>query len=568
MYLNKTILSILLSSCASLSMAQRNYVKPLEEVNTLSGSYLELRRNHFHGGLDFRTNSDVNKKIFAVESGWVSRITCEPRSYGKRVEITHADGRVSLYAHCNGFLNAIGKKVREEQEKNQSFEVDIFPAKDEIKVERGEQIAWSGNTGSSGGPHLHFEFRSPEGELENPYDHNNVWGLVDNKRPQINAAKIYAMDDKSSVGGRTTAKYNTRVVAGGERRLNGVNTINAWGNIAFALKSYDFMTGTGFHHTPRTLLMYVDGQLYSKVDIRNVKFADTRALNSFIDYRQQQRTGEFFMKMFPDKNSPLKIFHDMKNNGILNINEERNYEVKFEVVDDFGNKDALVVNVMGKKTEMTASESKPTGEKLIAGVANLFDKGDVSLYVPENALYEDEPVNYETFPSNTYYSKIYSIGDPLTPVHTFMDLSIKLSNDELEDKAKYVVVSLNNKNLVNKVYACEIINGYAVAKVRELGRFAIFKDVNPPHVGPLQTKNLRSTNRIVMTMGDGMSGIKSYKGYIDGKWVLFEYDQKTGTAFCNLTVEDVVKDNTMKTFKYVVTDNCNNERVFEKKILY
>ncbi len=566
--MNKTILSILLSSFAGFSVAQRNYVKPLEEVNTLSGSYLELRRNHFHGGLDFRTNSDVNKKIFAVESGWVSRITCEPRSYGKRVEITHADGRVSLYAHCNGFLNAIGKKVREEQEKNQSFEVDIFPAKDEIKVERGEQIAWSGNTGSSGGPHLHFEFRSPEGELENPYDHNNVWGLVDNKRPQINAAKIYAMDDKSSVGGRTTAKYNTRVVAGGERRLNGVNTINAWGNIAFALKSYDFMTGTGFHHTPRTLLMYVDGQLYSKVDIRNVKFADTRALNSFIDYRQQQRTGEFFMKMFPDKNSPLKIFHDMKNNGILNINEERAYEVKFEVVDDFGNKDVLVVNVMGKKTEAIASTAKSHGEKLTAGVANLFDKGDVSLYVPENALYEDEPVNYETFPSNTYYSKIYSIGDPLTPVHTFMDLSIKLSNDELEDKAKYVVVSLNNKNLVNKVYACEIINGYAVAKVRELGRFAIFKDVNPPHVGPLQTKNLRSTNRIVMTMGDGMSGIKSYKGYIDDKWVLFEYDQKTGTAFCNLTVEDVVKDNTMKTFKYVVTDNCNNERVFEKKILY
>lgn len=549
-------------------MAQRNYVKPLEEVNTLSGSYLELRRNHFHGGLDFRTNSDVNKKIFAVESGWVSRISCEPRSYGKRVEITHADGRVSLYAHCNGFLNAIGKKVREEQEKNQSYEVDIFPAKNEIKVERGEQIAWSGNTGSSGGPHLHFEFRSPEGELENPYEHNNVWGLKDNKRPQINAAKIYAMDSQSSVNGKSTAKYNTRVVAGGERRLNGVNTINAWGNVGFALKSYDFMSGTGFHHTPRTLYMYVDGQLYSKVDIRNVKFIDTRALNSFIDYRQQQRTGEFFMKMFPDKNSPLKIFHDMKNNGILNVNEERNYEVKFIVVDDFGNKDALVVNVMGKKTEMPASESKPTGEKLIAGVANLFDKEGVSLIVPENALYEDEVVDFHTIPSNTYYSDIYSIGDPLTPVHTFMDLSIKLSKDELADKSKYVIVSLTDKNTINKVYACEIINGYAVAKVRELGKFAIFKDENAPHVGPLQTKNLRATNRIVMSMGDGLSGIKSYKGYIDDKWVLFEYDAKTGTAFCNLSVENVAKDNTLKIFKFVVTDNCNNERVYEKKILY
>lgn len=549
-------------------MAQRNYVKPLEEVNTLSGSYLELRRNHFHGGLDFRTNSDVNKKIFAVESGWVSRISCEPRSYGKRVEITHADGRVSLYAHCNGFLNAIGKKVREEQEKNQSYEVDIFPAKNEIKVERGEQIAWSGNTGSSGGPHLHFEFRSPEGELENPYDHNNVWGLQDNKRPQINAAKIYAMDSQSSVNGKSTAKYNTRVVPGGERRLNGVNTINAWGNVGFALKSYDFMSGTGFHHTPRTLYMYVDGQLYSKVDIRNVKFIDTRALNSFIDYRQQQRTGEFFMKMFPEKNSPLKIFHDMKNNGILNVNEERNYEVKFVVVDDFGNKDALVINVMGKKTEMPASESKPTGEKLIAGVANLFDKEGVSLIVPENALYEDEVVNFHTIPSNTYYSDIYSIGDPLTPVHTFMDLSIKLSKDELADKSKYVIVSLTDKNTINKVYACEIINGYAVAKVRELGKFAIFKDENPPHVGPLMTKNLRATNRIVMSMGDGLSGIKSYKGYIDDKWVLFEYDAKTGTAFCNLSVENVAKDNTLKIFKFVVTDNCNNERVYEKKILY
>lgn len=564
--MNKTILSILLSSFAGLSVAQRNYVKPLEEVNTLSGSYLELRRNHFHGGLDFRTNSDVNKKIFAVESGWVSRITCEPRSYGKRVEITHADGRVSLYAHCNGFLNAIGKKVREEQEKNQSYEVDIFPAKDEIKVERGEQIAWSGNTGSSGGPHLHFEFRSPEGELENPYDHNDVWGLVDNKRPQINATKIYAMDETSSVNGKSTAKYNTRVVAGGERRLNGATSVTAWGNIGFALKSYDFMSGTGFHHTPRTLYMYVDGNLYSKVDIRNVKFADSRALNSFIDYRQQQKTGEFFMKLFPEKNSPLKIFHDLKNNGILNINEERDYEVKFEVVDDFGNKDVLVVNVTGKKTEM-AVETKPKGDKLTAGVANLFDKEGISLYVPENALYEDEKINFQSYPSNTYYSDIYSIGDRLTPVHSFMDLSIKISKDELE-KDKYVIVSLNENNLVHKVSACQYINGYAVAKVRELGKFAVFKDDQAPYIGPLQTKNLRFTNRIVMKMSDGLSGIKSYKGYIDDKWVLFEYDAKTSTAFCNLSEENVAKDNTLKTFKFIVTDNCNNERVYEKKILY
>ncbi|MCQ2199580.1 MAG: M23 family metallopeptidase [Paludibacteraceae bacterium] len=561
----KLIFLFLTSIFAVLSFAQNlNPVQPLE-VTTLSGSYLELRRNHFHGGLDFRTGGQVNLPIYAVEDGYVSYVSVESRSYGKRVMITHPDGTVSLYAHLNGFLGEIAKKVRQTQEEKQAYEVEVNLKPGEIKVKKGEQFAWSGNTGSSAGPHLHFELRSPQGHLLNPLKYNNVWKIEDNRAPRINAAKIYAIKGKGVVSGRESVKFNTKVV-GNEKRLNGPSKVRAWGEIAFEVKAFDFMTGTPFHHTPRILRLYFDGKLATEVNISDVLFANTRAINSFMDYAQQVNTGEFFMKFTKEKNNPLNIQKSFINNGILNVNEEREYEVVYEVEDDMGLKDVLRMTIVGDKQPYTPYPNQ--ADKLTAGIPNMFENDKLLMLFPEDALYTDLSVGYKYEPSTKYFSGIHTVGNAGIPLHSFCDLTIKIENDTLTDKSKYVIVELSNVGTILRAYNASYNNGYLTCKIRNLGRYAIWKDTEKPFIGVRQTKNIRTTNTIVLSMGDGLSGIKSYRGEIDGKWVLFEYDAKTSLLYCFLPNEGIQKEGKQRVLTFTVTDMCGNVATYTKNIIY
>lgn len=536
---------------------------PLGANTTLSGSYAELRRNHFHGGLDFRTPKGENSPIYATDGGFVSRITISASSYGKLAYITHPNGYTTLYAHLNGFAPKLDSIVKSKQYAKQHYEIDFKLAPGEYPVKKGEFFALSGNTGASGGPHLHFEIRTTDGQvIENPLKLNKHYHFVDNKKPRIFAVKLYGIEG-GSINGSREKRYNSVLVKGKGRKLQASNNIKAWGKVGFGVKANDYMTGTHFTHSPRRLKVYADGNVVSDITIDRYKYADTRALNSFIDFRHHARKGEFFMRSFKEKNNPLDIYNGTT--GILDVNEERDYKMKYEVIDDFGNCDSILFTIKGTRLA-PIPETPMDGEVISAGEGTFYDKGDFLFHFPANAIYSDIRPNYQKRPGGRYLSSVHSIGNRETPLHTHCDVSIKVEkNSPAVNTSKLFIAKLNEKNLITGSIGGTFNSGFMVGKTNSFGRFAVAEDKSAPVVAAVHTKKLRQYPVLVFRISDGLSGIASYDGYIDGEWVLFEHDAKTHTIRYRIDTDKFEKNKSHR-FKLVVKDNCGNTATYSKTI--
>jgi len=538
---------------------------PLKSVTTLSGNYAELRRNHFHGGLDFRTGGVENKPVYAIDEGYVSKISISPRGYGKLAYINHPNGCTSLYAHLNGFTSRLDSIVKARQHEKQSFEIEISLQPGEYPVKKGEQFALSGNTGSSGGPHLHFEIRKTDDyTLLNPLDLNEYFKVEDDRSPRILSVKIYGMNDNGMINNVREKKFQVAASAAKNRTLQGGTDIRAWGEIGFSVKARDYMTGSHFTYTPRIIKLYVDDNLISEVNISNIKFSDSRALNSFIDYRQFMKTGEFYMKSFPDANSPLTIFADTEYRGVYHITEERPYPVHYEVYDDFGLQDVVSFTIQGKKTEIPKSRQTYVSY-LPCKESHVFDRQDFLIYFPENALYTDLELEYSKTASPKFCSGVHSIGSVEIPLHAFCDISIKIDKDTLEEKGKYFIAKLNQSNIITGSAGGVYVDGFMVGKTNAFGKFAVAADIGKPIITPVNTTDLHRRPYLRFKILDALSGIARYDGYIDDEWILFEYDAKTHTITHKM---ERVKQNKNHKFKLVVTDMCGNSETFEKTIYW
>lgn len=560
-------LVFLLFICASTFAAGGEVAPPVNPVTTLSGSYAEMRRNHFHGGLDFRTGGQVNWPIYSLKDGYISHISISSRSYGEMATIVHPDGHTTLYAHLNSFVDSIEAIVRKRQYEQKKYEVELDFAPGEIPLKKGQQFAWSGNTGSSGGPHLHFELRDTEKNTQiNPLMYNHIFKLEDRRRPVIWGVKLNGIDGNGIVSGSKGRKFSA-VRRGNKKTLNNAH-ISVWGEIGIAIKSNDYMSKSGFTYSPRIMKLYIDSVLISHVHINDIKYEDTRALNSFVDFAQQQKTGEFFMKFYKEKNNPLTIYDTLVGNGTFNFNEEREYKVRCVVFDDFGLKDEVSFSLFGEKRDL-APLPAPSADMIDCKKGGFFEKEDFLMYFPNNALYTDFEPNYKKRASTSprFFSDIHTIGDKEIPLHTMCDITIKINNDTIKDKNKYIVAMVNPNGTVGRTIAANYVDGFMVGKTRLLGSYAVITDKTKPHIGALRTKKLTANPRIVLKIYDGLSGISSYNGYIDGQWVLFEYDAKTQTVFCNLR-ELNIERNKQHEFKFVVKDKCGNEAIFKRNIFY
>lgn len=548
----------------SLEPFPKNYFRPpLDIPLMLSGNFGELRNNHFHSGLDIKTQGVEGANVYAVADGFVSRIKIMPIGYGKIIFITHPNGYTSAYAHLQQFKGKIANYIKQYQYDNETFEMDFYPPDTALIVKKGDVIALSGNSGSSGGPHLHFEIRETVSEYAvNPL----LFGfdIKDDVKPVIKSITVFPLNDTSYVNNRNTTQEFSVTGNNGNYRLSNNTIITAYGQIGVGINTYDQQSGASNQNGVYSIMLFDNNELIYKSELSTFSFDHSRALNSMIDYDIYLYKKTRFQRSCIAPNNPLTIFKEQKNNGTITIANNETKSINYLVSDINKNSAMLSFNILGKKPEaITIATIRAKVDTILRySDDNILDKHNIIVSFPKGVLYSDLHLQYQEKPAlKSSLTPVYQIHNDFTPIHNNIEVSIKVGRITEEQRKKAVIVNIDhNHSIASK--GGEWRNNYIIAKSKLMGGFTVMLDTVVPTINPVNifaNKNMVGNSSIICTMSDNLSGIKTYRGEIDGKWILMDYDGKTAKlthVFDNLKTGN-------HTFKLEVTDFVNNTTVLE-----
>jgi hypothetical protein len=566
-----TLLSILFFfSNLNISAQQKNHPKnyfrsPVDFTITLSGNFAELRNNHFHSGIDIRTFA-TGKKIYAIADGFVSRIKVSANGYGKAIYIDHPNGYTSVYAHLNRYNKTINEFVKAHQYNKKTFEFDINLSKDRFPVKKGEVIAISGNTGSSAGPHLHFEIRDTKSEHPiNPLFFG--FKIKDTTPPKIFNLYVYPMDSLSSVNGKNTRQKFPVTYYNNAYHLKGDPKVILSGSIGFGLQTNDYLDNTWGKCGIYNMKVKVNDSLITDYTFNEFSFDESRYINSHMDYALNINEKRRIHKCFRETNNRLSVYNYFSNNGIYNFKAGTRFKIDFLAYDTNNNLAKLRVYAQGKNHAKVFKQ--PEYSQLLSCTnENTFQKEGIELKFPDNSFYSDIKFKYSVSPDSLYLSDIHSVHKNTTPVHKYYTIAIK-PNKAISDENKLFIGSLEKDGKISNVGGI-YINGWVKSKTRTFGNFAIVLDTIPPSVKSktnFKLKNLSVRERISFSIKDELSGIKSYKGKIDDKWVLFEYDAKNNHLFYTFDKKRLLP-NRKHQLVLVVTDKVGNKKTFQTSFFW
>ena len=370
-------------SLLPVSIEAQELLNPFDFPILLSGSFGELRSNHFHSGIDFKTQGAEGKAIHAVQEGYVARIAVSPWGYGNALYLAHPDGTTTVYGHLQRFNARIASYLKAQQYAQERFQVDLSLTPDQIPVEAGEVVAWSGNTGSSGGPHLHFEVRDTESEeVLDPLE-RYVDRVTDTRPPKIQGLMVVPMPGKGVVNGSARKMKPTLVTAkNGKQAVQG--RIEAWGEIGLAVRANDYMDNTTNVYGVRVIRLSVDSTEIFHSDLDRFAFSETRYLNSLVDYEEWQTNHAFYMRSYIEPGNRLR-FLEAEERGIIRIDEPRTYQVVYTLADLAGNTTHLAFQIEGKLQDIPQPDT--TGTELFRWQSeNRFGAKGIRLTIPKGTL--------------------------------------------------------------------------------------------------------------------------------------------------------------------------------------
>lgn len=527
---------------------------PLNIPMQLSGNYGELRSNHFHAGFDFKTQQKEGLFVFASADGYISRIKISPYGYGKAIYIDHPNGYTTVYGHLQkGYAN-VEKFIQNEQFKQQSFEIDYFPKPGDYPVKKGDTIAYSGNTGGSEGPHLHFEIRDTKSEKTiNPLYFG--FNIKDTKKPLITALLAYPVGDSSVVN-----QSSRPVMVNMALQPDGTfiaDKVLASGKLGFGITAGDYDDVSYNNNGVFKVETVYNGQPFFSYQFDTFAFDEGHYINALIDFSRFKKTKNRIQKLFMKQPFPLSIIRTTANNGILNVLPNLSQSYQIDVSDFSGNKATVVVPVdYSPLPAKIPSEIVKTPYLLIANKDNNFEKGNMSVFFPAGTFYEDFYLNFDVKDS------VMTIQDDYTPVHGNFLVSITEAN--VVNKDKTFIASVTGSRLGYNATKFNSTTNTFSTYTKNLGQFKLAKDTIAPKITiakSIEGKWITNQKSVQLTISDNLSGIKSYRGYINEKWVLFEYDYKSKkiTHLFDYTLLLEGKND----LKVIVSDNLGNSAIFE-----
>lgn len=516
-----------------------SFTPPFDFPITFSGNFGEIRANHFHGGLDFKTGGTIGKPVRALADGYISRIRVTHGS-GYVLDVAYDNGYSTINRHLSAFVGDVARRVEDLQYEKESWEVEITPAPDEYPVKAGQIIALSGNTGYSFGPHLHLDMiETATDEYIDPLPFF-MDKVKDKTAPRAEGIMLFPQPGKGVVEGKQTRRAFP---------AHPTKPITAWGLIGAGIRAYDYMDGVQNKYGVKTVILEVDGEEVFRSTVDRFAYEENRYINSW--------THGQYMKSFIEPGNRLRMLQASNGNrGLVEINEERPYRFVYTLSDALGNTSKVRFTVQGQKTTIAPVEHR---EKyaLKWDKVNYLQEPGLELVIPKGMLYDDVLLNYSVRADSGDIAFTYQLNDTRIPMHGACDLRIGLRRRPVEDMAKYYVAGVTARGGKYRIGG-KYEDGVMKVRIRDLGTYTVAVDTVPPVITPLNQAQWGRTGKIIFKAKDKETGINTYRGTIDGKYALFgKPNSISGNLVCELDPKHVEKGG-KHVVEMTVTDGCGN----------
>lgn len=516
-----------------------SFTPPFDFPITFSGNFGEIRANHFHGGLDFKTGGTIGKPVRALADGYISRIRVTHGS-GYVLDVAYDNGYSTINRHLSAFVGDVARRVEDLQYEKESWEVEITPEPDEYPVKAGQIIALSGNTGYSFGPHLHLDMiETATDEYIDPLPFF-MDKVKDKTAPRAEGIMLFPQPGKGVVEGKQTRRAFP---------AHPTKPITAWGLIGAGIRAYDYMDGVQNKYGVKTVILEVDGEEVFRSTIDRFAYEENRYINSW--------THGQYMKSFIEPGNRLRMLQASNGNrGLVEINEERPYRFVYTLSDALGNTSKVRFTVQGQKTTIAPVEHR---EKyaLKWDKVNYLQEPGLELVIPKGMLYDDVLLNYSVRADSGDIAFTYQLNDTRIPMHGTCDLRIGLRRRPVEDMAKYYVAGVTARGGKYRIGG-KYEDGVMKVRIRDLGTYTVAVDTVPPVITPLNQAQWGRTGKIIFKAKDKETGINTYRGTIDGKYALFgKPNSISGNLVCELDPKHVEKGG-KHVVEMTVTDGCGN----------
>ena len=526
---------------------------PINIPIKISGTFGELRNTHFHSGVDIKTEGKQGVKIFSIKDGYVKRIKISKDGFGKAIYLNHHDGTTSVYGHLKKFSSEIEKFVKEIQYKKKSYEIEIYPKNNLFVYKSGELIGYSGNTGSTSGPHLHFEVRDTKTNYPmNPL--KILENVNDTIIPKIN--NLYLYDVMSDGTYHLIEKIKLKKI---NSNYFLTDTIKNSGILGIGINYYDKQDISYSKNGAYSIDFKMNNETIFNYKMDTISLYDKRYLKLLVDFENWYLKKNKIQKLFVHPKSKYTFLNKKNYDGIIKVENDKNYIGNIEIKDYNGNTSRIGIIIKGTPKQLMKKQIKNYNIK--SDLEYTLESKNIKVKIKKNTFFNDVYIPFK------FINDTLDLGKNLYPIDKRIKIIYDIKNLDSTYQKKGFISKINEKNKTEFIWTEKLNNIWSI-NTNILGKYTISIDTTPPSIKPMNFKNnqlINNQNTLKLRIKDDLSGIKKINGSINGKWILLEHEPKNNTISYNLS--DINFNSSKYELEIVALDYLGNKKLY-KAILY